>query len=68
MVADLGLPVLLDRVGGSMVVRLDDLDAVRQKYGGSYGIKVEQLEPLKSYRLTLVRADPRKAPPQPRAS
>ncbi len=64
MVADLGLPVLLDRVGGTIVVGQEDLDAVARKYGGAVGVRVEQVEAFKSYRLSLVRADPKKAPPQ----
>ena len=68
MVADLGLPVLLDRVGGSIVVGQEDLDAVARKYGGACAIKVEQVEPFKSYRLSLMPADPKKAPPQPPVS
>ncbi len=68
MVADLGLPVLLDRFGGSIVVGQGDLDAVARKYGGAVGIKVEQVEPFKSYRLSLVPADPKEAPLQPPVS
>lgn len=62
--ARIGLPVLLDRVGGRVTITRSDLDAVAAKYGGAVAIRAEELEPGRSFRLSLAPSDA-KRPPDP---
>lgn len=64
-VATAGIAVLIDRLGGSVAISQEDRDALATRYGGAVGVKIEELEPGRSYRLTLVRADPASRPVDP---
>lgn len=69
LVTQMGMGVLIDRLGGSVVVGQADRDALAEKFGGGVAIKIEEVEPLKSYRLTLVAAKkPDDVPPPPKAN
>lgn len=69
LVTQMGMAVLIDRLGGSVVVSQADRDALGEKFGGGVGVKVEEVEPLKSYRFTLVPAKrPDDIPPPPQAN
>lgn len=64
-IANAGMAVLIDRLGGSVVITQADRDAVARKYGGAVGVQVVQVEPGRAFRATLVAADPLARPPAP---
>jgi hypothetical protein len=57
-VANVALPVLVDRLGGTVTVTAAELVALGERHGGAVGVKVDELEPGR-YRLTLVPVAPR---------
>lgn len=54
--ADLALPVLIDRAGGSVEIAGEELVALGEKLGGRVGVQAEQLTPTR-FRLMVVRID-----------
>lgn len=54
--ADLALPVLIDRAGGSVEISGEELVALSEKLGGRVAVLSEQLTPTR-FRLKVVRVD-----------
>lgn len=54
--ADIALPVLVDRAGGSVEISGEELVALGERLGGRVGVQAEQLTPTR-FRLRLVRID-----------
>ncbi len=56
--AHAALPVLVDRLGGTVTVSEVELAELSDRYGGAVGVKATEVEPG-TYRLTLVAAKPK---------
>lgn len=57
-IANAAVPVLLDRLGGTVTVSALELADLSDRYGGAVAVKAETLE-KGVYRLTLVPAKPK---------
>ena len=55
LVTQMGMAVLIDRLGGSVVVSQADRDGLAVRYGGAVGVAVEEVEPNRAYRFTIVK-------------
>lgn len=64
-IAQAGMAVLIDRLGGSVVISQDDRDAIATKYGGSVGVKVEEIVKGRSFRFTLIPVTGKPEPSKP---
>ena len=60
-IAHAALPILVDRLGGSVTVSQRELAQLSERYGGTVGVNAAQVEEG-VYRLTLV---PMRAKPDP---
>lgn len=56
-IAHAAMPILVDRLGGSVTVSQVELAQLSENYGGAVAVKAEQIE-KGVYRLTLVAAKP----------
>ena len=48
--------VLLDRLGGTVVVSQEDRDALAARFGGAVGVRIERVEAGRAYRFSLAPA------------
>ncbi len=63
-IAHAAVPILVDRLGGTVVVSEIELAALSKRYGGSVGVSAVQEAPG-SYRLTVVSVVGRSDPNRP---
>lgn len=57
-IAHAAMPVLVDRLGGTVTVSQVELAELSEKYGGAVAVRVDKLD-KGVYRLTLVPAKPK---------
>jgi len=56
--AHAAMPILVDRLGGSVTVSQVELAELSERYGGAVAVKAEQIG-AGEYRLTLIAARPK---------
>lgn len=60
-IANVAVPVLVDRAGGSVTITTEEFDELRSRFGGAVGVKAVEIEPG-TYRLELTSIDSRPEP------